>query len=210
MDADTALPALVDELRRGIDVEQNFARLSRRFRPALLRFFARLGVAGDLGQDLTQETLLGIYTGIGAFRSEARFESWLFRIATNVFRKHLRRQAAGKRAAPEVALDEIEAPDKVAALAAGRHSAALGPEASALDRERRRLLLAAVDELPDRMRRCLILRAFQELTYEEIAMIMQLSTETVRSHLFQARRRLKERLRELDGDPLAAEGNGDE
>lgn len=190
------LEQVVEELQDGISREENFRLLFDRFWPALSRFFARCGIPRDERHDLTQETFLGIYTGIGGFRREARFETWMFSIAANVYRKHLRRQSAAKREAQELSLDETD-PAGAAPLAQRLpdESGSVGdPEHSLLGDERTRRLLGAVDGLPERMRKCLILRVFQELSYDEIAVVMKVSPETVRSHLFQARRRLKERL----------------
>jgi RNA polymerase sigma-70 factor (ECF subfamily) len=199
MDQDPQLRELIDQLRDGQSTDENFQRLVQRFLPALQRFFLRLGLKPEESQDLTQETFLRIYSGIGAFRREARFESWLFSIATNVFRQHLRRRSAAKRSGQETPLAEMEAPASAreppaAGVPPGLAGQRRDPESVLLDGERARTLMAAVQALPQRMRQCLILRSLQELSYDEIAVTLRLSPETVRSHLFQARRRLRDEL----------------
>lgn len=198
MDADLRLQRTIEELQAGISLEENFQSLFLRFRPALNRFFARCGVTADECRDLTQETFLGIYSGIGSFRREARFESWLFTVAANVYRKRSRWQSAGKRAGQELSLEEAVASEDGSCTdrLADESAASRSPEESLLRGEHTRRLLRAVDDLPERMRECLVLRVLHDLSYEEIAVAMRLSSETVRSHLFQARRRLKERLSE--------------
>lgn len=190
------LERVIEDLQAGVSTEENFRRLFVHYWPSLDRFFARCGIPRELRGDLTQETFLGIYYGIGGFRREARFESWVFTIAANVYRKHLRRRSAGKRAARELPLDEPETANgpSLAERLVDESAEALGPEDRLLRSERMHHLLEALDDLPDRMRKCLILRSFQDLSYEEIAAVMRLAPETVRSHLFHARRRLKELL----------------
>lgn len=213
MDQDPQLRTLIDQLRDGTSTEENFQQLVQRFRPRLQRFFLRQGLKPEASQDLTQETFLRIYSSIGAFRREARFESWLFSIATNVFRQHLRRRSAAKRSGQEMALDEMEAPASpreppAAGWPTGLTGHRRDPESALLDGERTRSLLAAVQALPQRMRQCLILRSFQELSYEEIAVTLRLSPETVRSHLFQARRRLRNELGRESNDAGATSAGG--
>jgi RNA polymerase sigma-70 factor (ECF subfamily) len=56
------------------------------------------------------------------------------------------------------------------------------------------VLREAIEKLPEQMRKCLMLRVYQEMKYREIATLLRLSPETVKVHLFQARRRLREDL----------------
>src|SRR3954449_13368955 len=93
-----------------------FRRLFDLYSPRLYHFFSRRGFSHSDCLDLTQETFLGIYKGVGAFRQDSSFETWLFKIATNAYRKRLRWGIAGKRDAPEVPLEE--SPEKGRAMAA--------------------------------------------------------------------------------------------
>src|SRR5215213_9963885 len=185
MQADPSLQRTIEELQGGISTEENFQILFRRFRPTLNRFFERCGVSPDDCRDLTQETFLRIYSGIGSFRREARFESWLFKIATNVYRKRLRWRSADKRAGQEFSLEEVTSPEHnpPEAYLADKSAERPNPAESLLLSESRRRLLGAVDALPDRMRECWVRRVLQGLTYEEIGVVMRLSSDTVRSHL---------------------------
>jgi RNA polymerase sigma-70 factor (ECF subfamily) len=71
---------------------------------------------------------------------------------------------------------------------------ALGPLDEVLEEERRQVVRQAIEELPEQMRQCVLLQVYQELSYREIAGTLQLSVDTVRTHLSQARRQLKEKL----------------
>lgn len=186
---------LVEAFRTGVHPEESFRQLFDLYYPKVFHFFAKRGFSPEDCLDLTQETFFGIYRGIGSFRGEARFESWLFSVATNVYRKKLRWGAADKRKGREVTLDVPEDTDQVMAESAEiRAPAANRPEGRLLAKERRQRLREAVEELPDQMRKCLILRVYHELKYREIAAVMRLSIDTVKAHLFQARQRVQERL----------------
>lgn len=184
-DPNESVQSIIERLQAaGSPREEDFRRLFDLFYPRLIHFFARRGFPPQDCLDLTQETFLGIYRGIGSFRRDSRFETWLFSIATNAWRKRLRWGVAGKREGREVPLEPAE----------DARDGAPAPGEDALRRERSRLLREAVEKLPEQMRRCLVLRVYQEMKYREIAALMRLSPETVKVHLFQARKRLREEL----------------
>jgi RNA polymerase sigma-70 factor (ECF subfamily) len=197
-DPSEPVQSIIQELQAGSRREENFRRLFDLFYPRLYHFFSKRGFPPQDCLDLTQETFLGIYRGIGSFRADARFETWLFKIATNAYRKRLRRGVAGKRTGQEVALEGggPEAEDLDLA------SEEPGPGDGVLRKERSRLLREAVEKLPEQMRRCLILRVYHDLRYREIGAVMRLSPETVKVHLFQARKRLQRELGPHFGDSL--------
>jgi len=183
--ADQRVAKAVADFQAGVERERSFQVLFESYRRPLERFFARKGFAEDLCRDLTQETFLGIYKGLETWRPEARFGTWLFRIATTTYLKAVRSRTAGKRSGEEVSTD---AEGAVVPEVSERQLAAV------LDAERRAALQAAVAELPEKMRRCLVLRIYHELSYQEVAAMLQLSVETVKAHLYQARGKLKQRL----------------
>ncbi len=177
----------------GADRERSFQVLFRRYHPAIRRFFARRGARPEECLDLTQEVFLGVYRGLETYRPEARFETWLYRIATTTYLKRLRSQSTAKRKGEEVATEEVEGFEP--ALAAG------GAQLEELlEGEQKLALRRAVAELPDQMRRCLLLRIQQEMKYREIATLQRISIQTVKAHLFQAKKRLRQHLRALGRD----------
>ena len=171
----------------GTDPEGAFRVLYETYFHPLQRFFARKGVPPEERLDLTQETFLGIYRGLKGYEHRQRFAAWLYRAATTVFLKRLRRAATAKRSAVEVSRDGMEAPEPTLAVP-GRQLDEM------LDEERRRSLRAAVAELPEQMRDCLTLRLYHQLAYHEIATVKRISIETVKAHLFRARKKLQESL----------------
>jgi RNA polymerase sigma-70 factor (ECF subfamily) len=185
-----AVAQIVAALQSDSDVEASFRRLIALYSRPLRGFFAKRGVSDEECRDLTQEVFVGIYTGIAGFRGDAGFDTWVFKIATNVYRKHLRRHATGKRSGEEVPLPGQDQGEEAAATPEGLRSP---PAAAAglLAEERVRVLRDAVERLPDQMRKCLLLRIERDLKYREIGVVLRLSPETVKVHLFQARKRLQ-------------------
>lgn len=185
--ADDPIAQAVRRFQAGTDRERSFRFLYETYFQALLRFFARKGLSPEDALDLTQETFLWIYKGLDAYEHRAQFAAWLYRVATTTYLKWRRTALAAKRAAVEVSRDGMEDPEAIAATPGGQLD-------ELLDEERRRVLLAAVQELPEQMRDCLTLRLYHQLAYEEIAVVKKLSIETVKAHLFRARKRLQEQL----------------
>jgi len=142
--------------------------------------------------DLTQEVFRRVSRFEGTFPSRKDFENWLFGVSTNVVRNFRRDQKAARRQGEEVPLDTL--PEEVLgafARQAGQARAA-NPEEQAISGERRRLVAGALRELSPQQRQCTLMFYFQQLRYQEIAQVLQLSVETVKGHLKLARKRLLE------------------
>lgn len=182
---------ILAEMQSGSAKEEHFRRLVDLYYTPVYQVFSKRGFAPDDCLDLTQETFLGIYTGIGSFRREADFDTWLFKIAMNAFRKRLRWRSADKRRGEEVSIDGGEDDEAMPIPLASSEPA---PAEAALQRERSQVLRKAMDKLPEQMRKCMALRVDQDLKYREIAVVLRVSSETVKAHLFQARKRLQEML----------------
>lgn len=173
--------------------EESFQSLFDRFYGPLRRFFERRGFSAVESQDLIQETFLRVYRGIESFRGESRWEHWVFRIAANTASKAVRHRGAGKRAGLEVPLEGEDAADSPPSAAGGspRGAETPAPLRRLLGKEAAVRLGQAIAGLPPQMRRCVRLRVLQELDYDEIAELLQLSPSTVKVQLFKARKRLQ-------------------
>jgi len=188
----------VARFQAGLEREASFRLLYDSYFRPLQRFFARKGLPPEECLDLTQETFLGIYKGLATYRERSRFEAWLYRLATNAYRKRLRARRAAKRAAHEVALDDV-------ASAPGAPASPAAQPGGLIDAERRTALQRVVRELPPQMRKCLTLRLYHQLTYRQIAIVMKLKIDTVKAHLHQARSRLHRALKDEALDAVAIE-----
>jgi RNA polymerase sigma-70 factor, ECF subfamily len=138
----------------------------------------------DAVDDVVQETFVKAFYRISSFQGDSGLYTWLYRVAVNLAKDHVKRHARR----PAIALDE-----------AGLEGASLpGTETPALERveqrERRLAVRAAIAALPPKFRAVLVLRELEGLRYDEIAEILSISQGTVESRLFRARRRLAKRL----------------
>ena len=187
------IESVFEQLRQGAGREESYKILFDRFHWPLFRFFEHRGFSRDECQDLIQETFLRVYRGIESFRGDARWEHWLFRIAANTASKAVRHRSAAKRAGQSVPLEDHEVSDAPPAAAGGspRGADAPAPLRQLMGKEMRERLAQAIAGLPAQMRRCVRLRVFQDLDYDEIADILQVSPSTVKVQLFKARKRLQ-------------------
>ena len=180
-----------------MEMERSFRVVFDHFFPVVQAFLARRVSSPEDRLDLNQEIFLRVYKGIAGYRGDAHIGTWIFRIAYNTWVKWLRRKG----------LPEIPLPLEGSEESPGGSWSDPPTEApSALERvlagERRDCLMAAVAELPEQMRRCAELRLRYDLSYREIAAVLKLSIETVKVHLFQARKKLRQSLEESDLDFL--------
>jgi len=176
--------------------EDSFRQIFLLFYRKVLRFFVRRGFPDDESKDLVQDTFLRVHEKLASFRGEASFECWLFRVAENIYKNRLRSLSTQKRAAQEVAWEDVTESDLTAAptddFRLGTHGD--GPLDHVIKEEKVDLLYRAMNDLPPQMRRCVLLRVVGDLKYREIAAILRVSVDTVKAHLYQARQQLKGRL----------------
>ncbi|MGH9449883.1 MAG: RNA polymerase sigma factor [Terriglobia bacterium] len=175
---------------------ESFGVLLNRYRLPLVSYFARMVRDRALAEDLAQEAFLRVYQARQRYQPEARFTTWLYRIATNLALNALRDRKAGDAAA----LDEDESGvSRVARIADKRVTA----EEQLMLSDRERLIRRAVEALPERQRAAVILHKYQEVDYRQIGKILGLSESAVKSLLFRAYENLRVRLEPLfDGGQL--------
>jgi RNA polymerase sigma-70 factor, ECF subfamily len=196
---EAGLRRAVLELQAGVRVEDNSRLVFERYYPWVRRFFARFGYIPQDCEDLAQETLSQVFRQIGSFRSDGSFKSWLFAVASNLHRNQHRNRHREKRSGQEVSIDATtESGAPLYEPVAPERS----PARAAYEKERREALANAIKGMPPQMGRALALRVDQDLKYREIAVVLQISVETVKAHLFSARQRLREELGDDYGDWL--------
>jgi RNA polymerase sigma-70 factor (ECF subfamily) len=175
---------LVDAFQAG-DLSA-FDDLVRRWERKIQAAIYRVMGTEDEARDLCQETLLKTYRALGSFKREARFSSWLYQIALNLCRDRMRR----RKGRTLVSLETLEA--DALSLRSWRH----GPsplelvEASALSRA----VADAVSGLPDEQREVIVLKEYQDLTFLEIAEILDVPLSTVKTRLYRGLGQLRLRL----------------
>ncbi len=159
-----------------------FSELVARYQDRIYRFLVRLTRSEDDALELTQETFLNAYQALARWRPDARFTTWLFRIARNQAFDWLRRS----KRVEFVALDEGQD--------LGIADPAPTPDATLETAQRLRALERALARLPTEHREILLLREIEEMSYEDIADVLDISLGTVKSRIARARARLLERM----------------
>ncbi|HYC78472.1 MAG TPA: sigma-70 family RNA polymerase sigma factor [Planctomycetota bacterium] len=167
-----------------------FDPLVRRVIEPLTAFMTRQTGDPDRAADLVQETLLRAFRARKTYRPDARFRTWLFRIASNVTLNRIRYD--GYRAA--TSLDAETGAEGVALGARLPDARAPEPSAGLEQGELRDRVRAAVLALPANQRVAVTLLRFHELSYEEIASAMSLSLQAVKSLLNRAKENLRRAL----------------
>ncbi len=186
---------LVNRLKAGRDTDATFRLLFERYLRPVSYFFANRGFSVDECRDLTQETFLGVFQSIGGYRADSSFEAWLFSIATNIWRNRVRSGKTDKRRGQEVSIQVVMEENLPPLSGLGwRNPPVTRPLERLLDEERLQQMRAALLDLPPQMRQCVLLRLDQEMKYREIAELMNIAVNTVKSQLAQAKERLKARL----------------
>lgn len=175
---------VVTNLQKGVDVEVNFRRLFESYHGSVHGFFKQRGCSAEDSLDLTQETFLRVYQNLASYRGEASFDTWLFGVVMHVYRNSLRSRRAPKRSAQVTfSLDTIDEP---------KDAERDDPLEATLHHEHVSLLKKAIDELPPRTRRVLILSVLG-FKKQEIADVLGLTPSAVKSQLYRGRKRLLER-----------------
>ncbi|HSR67048.1 MAG TPA: RNA polymerase sigma factor [Acidobacteriota bacterium] len=166
----------------------------------IFRFFLVRNCTHEECKDLVQETFLRVCTGLEGFREDASLATWLTAVAESTFKNFVRARKTQKRSGVEIPIDDAAKAGlfNPANRASTRSD---GPFRKLLHKERRDKLQLALNELPPRRRMCVLLRLTKDLKYRQIADLMQISIQTVKSHLSKAKEELKAKLGEdVDND----------
>lgn len=169
-------------LAKGDDEALN--RLMDAWSQPLLAYLTRLTGSNASASDLAQESFVRVFRHRFDFRGGSRFSTWLFTIATNLARNHLRWHSRH----PELLLP----PENLADLP-GQVTEET-PEKHAMARERITAVQEAISELPADMREALILSTWHEMSHEEIAQVQGTSAKAVELRVYRARKLLREKL----------------
>jgi len=158
-----------------------FETVVRAHHPEIHRYLRRMTARSSEADDLSQETFLRAYRAFAALPEDANVRAWLFAIATNLFRNHVRSEK--RRSTFQAAVFAVRSE-------AGAHD----PEDESVYRETRTLVEAVVAELPLKQRTAFVLRKIHELDYDTIARTLDCSADSARAHVFQALRKIRQSL----------------
>ena len=165
-----------------------FSQLVLRYQRRIFNLVYRMVQHYEEASEITQDAFLAAWQGLPSFRGDARFATWLYRIAYNCALKQI--EARKRDKALQAVLQAEQALD-------GLDDRQRESDAGLAAREQQAVVQEQLSYLPAKYRIVLILRHLQEMTYEEMAEILKMPVGTIKTHLFRARNLLKERLQAL-------------
>ena len=172
--------------------ESGFSYLIEKYRRQMIHYMFRMTGNQAVAEELAQEVFLRVYRSRESYRAEAKFSTWLYRIATNLGVNYAR-DHKHERAAQTVYLDQPDAETGTTPDVADTRGTA---EQNLLRGERMAGIRAQVLALPERQRQAVLMHKYQEMDYREIGAVLKLSESATKSLLFRAYQTLRERLKE--------------
>jgi RNA polymerase sigma-70 factor (ECF subfamily) len=182
------LDQLLERARR--QDPQALGALAQAYGPRVFGLLYRLTGSRESAEDFAQETFLRVVRTIDRYEHRGRFESWLFRIAANLARDHARQ---GKRRGPTASIDATDA-DGVPSAPRLTDLGEAVPEELAMASEDGARLQACLAELPEIDREIILLRHFSELSFREIAQMLEIPLGTALARAHRALQRVKKQL----------------
>jgi RNA polymerase sigma-70 factor (ECF subfamily) len=189
-EADQADIAAMLRLQAGDDLALN--ELMARWQRPITGFLFRLTGDHTTALDLAEETFVQVYQNRARYRPIASFSTWIFAVASNLFRT----QARWRRRHPTTSMDAPPI-DGCVPLSDQLSDAKPTPDEGAQSSERAAAVQAAVLSLPDDQRQTVVLFEYEGLSHEEIGRVMRCSPKAVESRLYRARAVLREKLKRL-------------
>jgi len=180
-------------LLAGTGDDSAFEYLVEKFRRPMVSFMYRMTHNQAIAEELAQEVFLRVYRSRSSYQAEAKFTTWLYRIASNLAVNHARDTRA-ERLAPSVNLDE---PDPETGTTPDVTDATPTVEADILRQERLAAIRKHVMALPERQRMAVLMHKYQGLDYKEIGGVLKLSESATKSLLFRAYETLRDRLKDF-------------
>ena len=163
-----------------------FEELVERHQRLVVGTVARmLGNNSDV-EDIAQQVFVRVWKSARRYVPRAKFTTWLLKITRNLVFNELRRRSRHAQLPLQVESEDEERPI--------RDERAVAPDASLLEQELQRAIETAIAQLPETQRMALVLRRYDELSYEQIADVLDQSVPAVKSLLFRARTELRDHL----------------
>ena len=179
--------------RAGAGDEACLEFLIAKYRRPIISFMYRMVRNQAVAEELAQEVFLRVYRARATYRAEARFSTWLYRIASNMAINHAR-DTKYERASSSVFLDQADEETGTRPDVADLRPIA---EQDMLQDERMRRIREHVMALPERQRMAVVMHKYQDMDYKQIGTVLKLSESATKSLLFRAYQTLREKLKEF-------------
>jgi len=166
-------------------------RLYERYHRQVYAYLFAMLRSQHAAEDLAQDVFVKLSTNLNSYRFQSPFHHWLFRLSRNLAIDHLRRE----KVRFTTSLDAV--PNEGTALKDRVREKGPDAASNAEASQRAVVVRAAVLELPDSFKEVVVLREWEDLSYEEIAEKLDLSVGTVKSRLFRARGLLEAKLKSI-------------
>ena len=173
--------------------ESAFTFLVQKYRRPIVGFLYRMCHNPSTAEELAQEVFLRVYRSRETYEANAKFTTWLYRIATNLAVNYAR-DTRHERPEVTVRLDE---PDQESGTTPDLADDTLSAEEQLVRRERLAAIRSKVNALPERQRMAVIMHKYQQMDYRQIAEVLKLSESATKSLLFRAYETLREQLKEF-------------
>lgn len=154
---------LVQQVKEGDQLA--YAELVKRHQKALLRLVLKFARDLDLAEDILQDSFVKAYQKINQFEGRSSFKSWLYRIAINTAKNKLRSLKK-----EQVSLDDVQVSQSAEA------------ESALLREAVQKRMKEEIDELPDKQKTALTLRIYEDMSFKEIAQIMDCPYDTAKAN----------------------------
>ncbi|MHB9143781.1 MAG: RNA polymerase sigma factor [Symbiobacteriia bacterium] len=181
---------LVDRCLRGDTAA--FTLLVDRYRAPVYRLVARMLSDSTDAEDAAQETFIQVYRGLPAYRGQACFSTWVYRIAVNRCLDQRRRRQNPTRQAMPLA----DPGGETGGVEARLTSPDPGPEDWLVQRETQQRVRRALADLPEHYRAVVVLYHFEGLSYRDVSEVLGLPIRTIETRLYRAKNLLKSALTE--------------
>lgn len=168
---------------------RSYDLLVKRYQRRIYFLALRMARDHDDADDLAQETFVRAYLAIGSFTIGRNFYTWLYRICMNLSINHLKRR---KFVVPASELSDEWDPLE-------QEAGGADPSDTLISKESTAKVESAIDSLSPKYKAVLVLRVYEDMSYEDIAKALDISVGTVMSRLFRARQKMVEALEEYEG-----------
>ncbi|MCR9064631.1 MAG: RNA polymerase sigma factor [Cytophagales bacterium] len=180
---------LITQLKQGD--ETAFRQLVEQYQSLVFNTILSMVQNAQDADDLSQEVFIEVYRSIASFREDAKISTWLYRIASNKSLEYIRKKKTKKRFAFVKSLFTSDDEPDI------QPSDFVHPGVELENKERAEVLFRAIAKLSDNQRLAYTLHNIEDLSYKEIAEVMQVSLSSVESLLFRAKQNLRKLLEEF-------------